>query len=111
MRAVFAMLLIFVLAPAAIAAEQDWTFLPIQDIGATEFLRDHPEYDGRGVIVAVFDTGVDMTVPGLGTTSQGLTKVIDVRDFTGQGDIDLEKAEFVDNGRLKVADGIVLEGF
>jgi tripeptidyl-peptidase-2 len=110
MRAASALILILVLASAAFAAEQDWTFLPIQDIGAAEFLADHPEYDGRGVIVAVFDTGVDMTIPGLGLTSQGLTKVIDVRDFTGQGDIELSKAEYADDGRLECADGVLLEG-
>ena len=110
MRVAFALILALVLVSSAPAAEQDWTFLPIQDIGAVEFLADHPEYDGRGVIVAVFDTGVDMTIPGLVSTSQGLTKVIDVRDFTGQGDIDLAKAEFADDGRLECADGVLLEG-
>ena len=110
MRAVFAMLLIFVLAPAAIAAEQDWTFLPIQDIGAREFLQDHPEYDGRGVIVAVLDTGVDMTIPGLGLTSQGLTKVIDVRDFTGQFAKDADKGilqKLKDEGKIVDQDTLV----
>ncbi|RKZ12665.1 hypothetical protein DRQ53_14490, partial [bacterium] len=110
MRILLPLILSFVLASGAIAAEQDWTFLPIEDIGALEFLQEHPDYDGRGVIVAVFDTGVDMTIPGLGTTTQGLTKVIDVRDFTGQGDVELEKAEYTDDGHLQVADGIVLEG-
>ena len=110
MRAALALILTLVLASSALAAEQDWTFLPIQDIGAVEFLADHPDYDGRGVIVAVFDTGVDMTIPGLLSTPQGLIKVIDVRDFTGQGDIDLSKAEYADDGRLECADGVLLEG-
>jgi len=110
MRILLPLILGFILASGAFAAEQDWTFLPIEDIGALEFLQEHPDYDGRGVIVAVFDTGVDMTIPGLGTTTQGLTKVIDVRDFTGQGDVELEKAEYTDDGHLQVADGIVLEG-
>jgi tripeptidyl-peptidase-2 len=110
MRAALALILTIALASAALAAEQDWTFLPIQDIGATEFLADHPDYDGRGVIVAVFDTGVDMTIPGLIRTPQGATKVIDVRDFTGQGDIELSRAEYAGDGRLECADGVLLEG-
>lgn len=110
MRAALALILTIALASAAFAAEQDWTFLPIQDIGATEFLADHPDYDGRGVIVAVFDTGVDMTIPGLIRTPQGATKVIDVRDFTGQGDIALSRAEYAEDGRLECADGVLLEG-
>ena len=110
MRAVRSLLFIsLLLASGALAAEQDWTFLPIEDIGAREFLEAHPDFDGRGVIVAVFDTGVDMTIPGLGLTSQGLTKVIDLRDFTGQGDIELEEAEFTDEGFLDVAALFVLQ--
>lgn len=110
MRAVLCALALSIVSTGAFAAEQDWTFLPIQDIGARQFLVDHPDYDGRGVIVAVFDTGVDMSVPGLLETAEGATKVIDVRDFTGQGEVELQKADFTDDGRLKVADGLVLEG-
>lgn len=109
--AVLAILSLTLLAGISVpAAEQDWTFLPIEDIGAIEFLSAHPDYDGRGVIVAVFDTGVDMTIPGLSQLPQGGPKVIDLRDFTGQGEVELAVAEFADDGRLKVADGIHLEG-
>ena len=43
MRVALALMLTLALATVAGAAEQEWTFLPIQDIGAREFLRDHPE--------------------------------------------------------------------
>lgn len=33
--------------------------LPKQDIRADAFVADYPEYDGRGVTVAIFDTGID----------------------------------------------------
>jgi tripeptidyl-peptidase-2 len=110
MRAACTLLALLLLSQPAHAARQDWTFLPIQDIGARSFLEQHPDYDGRGVIVAVFDTGVDMTIPGLLGLPDGGMKVIDVRDFTGQGEVELARAEFGDDGRLKVAEGIMLEG-
>ena len=33
--------------------------LPKQDIQADAFVEANPEYDGRGVTVAIFDTGID----------------------------------------------------
>jgi len=33
--------------------------LPKQDIQADTFVDAHPTYDGRGVTVAIFDTGID----------------------------------------------------
>ncbi len=69
-----------------------WPFLDTKTIGAYDFIKAHPTFDGRGVVIIIVDTGVDMGVPGLIKTSEGKVKVIDARDFSGQGDIPLKKA-------------------
>ncbi|HYE79456.1 MAG TPA: S8 family serine peptidase, partial [bacterium] len=51
------------------------------------FAAEHPTYDGRGVVVAVLDSGVEINAPGLQTLPDGSRKVIDVQDFTGEGDL------------------------
>ena len=72
---------------------EEWTFLNTARIGATDFIKKHPNYDGRGVVIIILDTGVDLGTPGLTELPQGGVKIIDVQDFTGEGDVKLEEAE------------------
>ncbi len=72
---------------------QDWTFLNTKRSGAADFIRKNPAWDGRGVVIFVLDTGVDMGIPGLTMLPDGTPKVIDVQDFSGEGDVFLEPAE------------------
>ncbi len=57
--------------------------------GVTSFRLQFPDYDGRGVLIAVLDGGVDPGIPGLTVTSTGERKVLDVRDFSGEGRVEL----------------------
>ncbi len=99
------------LAVPALAAPpgQGWNYLPNDDIGAVDFKRDHPTWDGRGVVVAILDTGVDAFMPGMLATSTGQAKLIEARDFSGQGDWTTEEAEFAE-GVFKTEDGLALRG-
>ncbi len=98
-----------VAAPDKALTRTEWSFLPLSATHADEFVRDHPTYDGRGVIIYIFDTGVDPGVPGLLTTSEGTRKVIDVRDYSGTGDVPYVRAERVGD-ELRLNGETVLRG-
>jgi subtilisin family serine protease len=59
--------------------------MPLKSTGVDVFRSAHPTYDGRGVLIAILDSGLDPGVAGLITTSTGAPKVIELRDFSGEG--------------------------
>lgn len=63
--------------------------MPLHSTGVDRFLAAHPTFDGRGVLIAILDSGIDPGVPGLITTSSGTPKILDLRDFSGEGRIPL----------------------
>jgi subtilisin family serine protease len=71
--------------------------MSLSTAGVDSFLLQHPTYDGRGVLLLIFDTGVDMSIPGLQKTSTGLPKVIDAIDFSGSNVVPFERATLKTN--------------
>ncbi len=115
MKRVF-VVIVLVLTITALSAQKkespNWEFLSTSTIGAGEFIANHPSYDGRGVIIAVCDSGVDLGLAGLDKTTTGENKIIDARDFSGQYSCKAEKAEVSkDDGSIYSGDGKHLYGW
>ncbi len=79
------------------AGDIPWTQLSLSTCGVDEYRKLNATHDGRGIVIAVLDTGVEMDVPGLMQTSTGEMKVIDVQDFSTQGDVTFTRALWNDS--------------
>lgn len=71
--------------------------MSLSTAGVDTFLLDHPTFDGRGVLILIFDTGIDMSIAGLQTTSDGRPKVVDALDFSNSCVISCAPATFKRN--------------
>jgi subtilisin family serine protease len=54
-------------------------------MGVDTFRVNHPLLDGRGVVIGILDSGIDADLPGFASTSAGGSKILDLRDFSGEG--------------------------
>ncbi|MES2305921.1 MAG: S8 family serine peptidase [Gemmatimonadota bacterium] len=64
--------------------------MPLKASGIPRFATAHPDFDGRGILIAILDSGIDPSIPGLQLTSNGQPKILDLRDFSGEGRIPLQ---------------------
>ncbi len=82
--------------------------LPVTSTNVWAYRQDHPTYDGRGVLIGVMDSGIDPTIPGLGVTSTGDPKIVDLRDFSGEGRVPL--TAIAPSGDSLTVDGVTVRG-
>jgi len=84
--------------------------LPLAGTGVPSWRQAHPTWDGRGTLIAILDSGIDPSVPGLQTTSAGQVKILDLRNFSGEGDIPLAPVRPGADGAIALPGGLVLRG-
>ena len=87
--------------PRLESAHHPASALPTIETGVATLLESQPQADGRGILMAVLDTGCDLLAGGLQVTSDGKPKYVDFIDCTGGGDVDTtKKATREDDGSV-----------
>uniref|UniRef100_A0AC34FMH8 Peptidase S8/S53 domain-containing protein n=1 Tax=Panagrolaimus sp. ES5 TaxID=591445 RepID=A0AC34FMH8_9BILA len=68
-------------------------YIPKEATQQSEFLQKYPEYDGRGIKIAIIDSDVaDISLPGMQKTTTGLPKII---QCFGRSGITVDTSEIV----------------
>jgi subtilisin family serine protease len=80
--------------------------MPLRTIGVDAFRVAAPEYDGRGVLIAILDSGVDPSLPGLRSTTTTERKLLDIRDFSGEGRIALQPVRPGADGTVRIGEHV-----
>ncbi len=82
--------------------------MPLASTNVWAFRQAKPAADGRGVVIGILDSGIDAGIIGLDVTTMGDRKILDLRDFSGEGRIVL--TPLVPHGDTAVIGGIRLAG-
>jgi hypothetical protein len=80
-------LICLLLAGFISAQTKDLTYIHLKKTGVENFLKENPSYDGRGALIFILDTGIDVGTDGILTTTQDGAKILTVNDFSGEGHI------------------------
>ncbi|HET8570132.1 MAG TPA: S8 family serine peptidase [Candidatus Limnocylindria bacterium] len=57
-------------APPGPGTPSQNAYMPTRDTGAPQFVAANPTYDGRGVVIGILDTGIDLLAPELQTAKE-----------------------------------------
>jgi len=93
---------------SSITSRKTSACIPKEETKIYDLFDNYPNSDGRGIKIAILDTGCDLNAAGLnGTTSDGVTpKYIDFLECTGDGDILMDKSIDFDYTINNLIDGL-----
>jgi len=87
------------------ASFPSFAMIPKAETETTSFLQQFPSCDGRGIVVAVLDCGIDPGAPGLQVTSDGKPKLLDLIDTSGSTDVEMSVVKTLDE-KTKEIEGL-----